>query len=131
MDRRPPAPRPDSRQRLDRAGVVLSGLCLIHCLAGLFLIGMLGIGGGVLLDPSIHRIGLALAVLVGALTVGAAALRHGRRLPLALGGAGITLMAGAVAAGHGLAEPLLTIGGVSLVAAAHLLNIRSNRCHPA
>ena len=37
------------RARLDRIGVLLSGLCLIHCVAGLFLVRMLGIGGGVLL----------------------------------------------------------------------------------
>ena len=50
------------RARLDRIGVLLSGLCLIHCVAGLFLVGMLGLGGGVLLNPDIHRWGLAFAL---------------------------------------------------------------------
>lgn len=110
--------------RLDRAGVWLSGLCLVHCLAGLFLVGLLGIGGGILLDPSIHRFGLAAAVAIGVATLGAAAYSR-RRLDLALlGGAGLTLMAGALFVGHGAPEAVLTIAGVSLLATAHIRNLR-------
>ncbi|WP_279644578.1 MerC domain-containing protein [Novosphingobium cyanobacteriorum] len=116
------------RARLDRVGVILSGLCLVHCLAGLFLIGVLGLGGGALLAPSIHRVGLGLAVVVGALTIGIGAIRHGRMLPLALGGTGVALMAAAVIAGHGSAEAVLTICGVVLVASAHIVNIRKGAC---
>ena len=112
------------RARLDRFGVVLSGLCLIHCLAGLFLVGVLGLGGGVLLDPSIHRIGLILALVVGANTIGLGALRHGHLLPLAVGGTGLALMLGAVLVGHGSAEAVLTIMGVLMVASAHVINMR-------
>lgn len=112
------------RARLDRFGVVLSGLCLIHCLAGLFLVGVLGLGGGVLLDPSIHRIGLILALVVGASTIGLGALRHGHLLPLAIGGTGLALMLGAVLVGHGSAEAVLTIMGVLMVASAHVTNMR-------
>ncbi|BEV02286.1 MerC domain-containing protein [Novosphingobium olei] len=112
------------RARLDRFGVVLSGLCLIHCLAGLFLVGVLGLGGGVLLDPSIHRIGLILALVVGASTIGLGALRHGHLLPLAVGGTGLALMLGAVLVGHGSAEAVLTIMGVLMVASAHVINMR-------
>ncbi len=45
------------RARLDRIGVLLSGLCLVHCVAGIFLVGILGFGGTTLLDPDIHRWG--------------------------------------------------------------------------
>ncbi|CAM4085578.1 MerC domain-containing protein [Novosphingobium lubricantis] len=120
---------PSLRARLDRIGMLLSGLCLIHCVAGLFLVGMLGIGGGVLLDPDIHRWGLVLALVIGAATIGIGALRHGRFLPLAIGGGGLALMAGAVAVGHGGAEVALTVCGVVLVASAHLLNIRQGACN--
>lgn len=116
------------RARLDRVGVILSGLCLVHCLAGLFLIGVLGLGGGALLAPSIHRVGLVLAVVVGALTIGIGAVRHGRMLPLVLGGTGVSLMAAAVIVGHGTAEAVLTICGVLLVASAHIVNIRKGAC---
>lgn len=112
------------RARLDRIGVLLSGLCLIHCVAGLFLVGMLGFGGGVLLNPDIHRWGLAFALAIGAATIGMGALRHGRFVPLAVGGTGLGLMAGAVAVGHGNAEVVLTVCGVVLVAAAHVINMR-------
>jgi hypothetical protein len=112
------------RDRLDGAGVVLSGLCAVHCLLGLVLVSVLGLGGEVLLSPAIHRVGLALAVLIGALTLGLGALRHGRAGPLLVGGAGLALMATAVAVGHGPAEAGLTICGVALVAIAHIRNLR-------
>ncbi len=124
----PILPQKAVSRRLDSMGVLLSGLCLVHCLAGLFLVGMLGIGGGLLLSPEIHRYGLMLAVLIGAATIGIGALRHGHKLPLALGLAGIALMASAVIAGHGTAEVVLTVWGVVLLAAAHLVNIRHNAC---
>jgi len=114
--------------RLDRMGLIVSGLCLVHCLAGLLLIGMLGLGGGLLLHPAIHRVGLIAAVVIGAATIGANALRHGHRLPLALGAAGLLLMAGAIASDHGAGEALMTICGVALVAAAHIVNIRRGPC---
>jgi len=41
------------RDRLDRVGVLLSGLCALHCLAGLMLVAGLGFGGEVLLAPAI------------------------------------------------------------------------------
>ncbi|OCC23972.1 hypothetical protein MB02_09165 [Croceicoccus estronivorus] len=112
------------RHRLDRVGIALSGLCLVHCLAGLMLVAVLGIGGGWLLAPEIHRIGLALAVGVGIVTIGLGVLRHGRLAPLVLGAIGLSLMASALAVGHGVEEAVLTICGVVLLAAGHILNLR-------
>ena len=113
------------RSRLDRVGVLLSGLCALHCVAGLVLVSVLGLGGGVLLSPSIHRVGLALAIGVGALTIGLGVRRHGRMAPLLLGAAGLTLMGAGLFAPHGAIEAALTIAGVALVAGAHVLNLRS------
>lgn len=112
------------RNRLDGLGVMLSGLCAVHCLLGLVLVTVLGLGGGILLRPEIHQIGLALAVVIGVLTLGLSALRHGRTGPLLVGACGIALMAAAVITGHGPAEAALTIGGVALVALAHIWNLR-------
>ena len=117
-------PAPHNRRLLDRFGIVLSGLCMVHCMAGLVLIGVLGLGGGLLLDPAIHRVGLVLAVTIGAVTIGANALRHGHRLPLALGCCGLAMMAAAIASDHGIGEAVLTIGGVALLASAHVVNLR-------
>lgn len=112
------------RDRLDRFGVLLSGLCALHCLAGLLLVAGLGLGGELLLAPAIHRIGLALALVVGAATLALGVLRHGDRVPLQVGGAGLALMGLALLAGHGTAEAVLTILGVSLLGFAHIRNLR-------
>jgi hypothetical protein len=112
------------RDRLDGAGVLLSGLCALHCIAGIVLVSVLGLGGELLLSPAIHRVGLALAVLVGVLTLGLGVRRHGQLGPLVLGACGIALMAAALAAGHGVPEAVLTIAGVALVATAHIRNLR-------
>lgn len=112
------------RDRFDRAGIFLSGLCAVHCVLGIVLVSMLGLGGGLLLDPSIHEIGLALAIGIGLLSLGLGVLRHGRFGPLATGAVGLVLMALALAVKHGLGEALLTIAGVALVATAHIANLR-------
>lgn len=112
------------RNRLDRIGVLLSGLCALHCLAGVLLVAGLGLGGEVLLAPVIHRVGLALAIGVGAITLVLGVIRHGDPLPLQVGAAGIALMAVALFTGHGTAEAVLTIAGVTLLAWAHLRNLR-------
>jgi len=112
------------RDRLDRVGVLLSGLCAVHCLLGLLLVSALGLGGELLLAPAIHEAGLALAILVGAFTLGLGMLRHGTLGPLVLGICGIGLMAAALATGHGPNEALLTIAGVTLLAIAHIRNLR-------
>ena len=112
------------RDRLDRAGVLLSGLCAVHCVLGIVLVSVLGFGGELLLAPEIHEIGLGLAILVGLITLGLGVLRHGQIGPLIVGGCGIALMASALAVGHGLPEAVLTIAGVALLAAAHIRNLR-------
>jgi hypothetical protein len=112
------------RDRLDSAGMVLSGLCALHCVLGIVLVSVLGLGGGVLLDPAIHEIGLALAIGVGVLTLGLGVLRHGQLGPLLTGAGGIALMGLALTVGHGLPEAVLTIAGVALVAIAHIRNLR-------
>ncbi len=112
------------RDRFDRLGLLLSGLCAAHCLATLALVAMLGMSGGFLLDPALHRFGLALAVGIGAIALGFGLARHGRREPIAIGAAGLGLMALALLTGHGPGEAVLTIAGVSLVAVAHWRNVR-------
>jgi hypothetical protein len=113
------------RGRLDGAGIILSGLCAVHCVLGAVLVGVLGLGGGVLLSPAIHRVGLALALAVGLVSLGFGVMRHGRAGPLILGGIGLALMATAIMVGHGLPEAVLTVMGVSLVAFAHIRNLHA------
>lgn len=112
------------RGRLDRFGVFLSGLCMLHCLAGMLLVAGLGLGGQFLLAPVIHRVGLALALAVGAITLVIGVVRHRDPRPLQIGSVGLTLMAIALFVGHGLEEALLTVAGVSLLGWAHWRNLK-------
>ena len=112
------------RERLDRAGVLLSGLCMVHCLLGLLLVSVLGLGSGLLLSPRIHEIGLVLAIAVAVITLGLGIARHKRPGPLLIAACGIALMAVALAIGHGSGEAVLTIAGVALLAFAHIRNLR-------
>lgn len=120
MDR----PSASTRFKLDRFGIALSGLCAVHCFGSILLVGLLGLGGEWLLSPAIHEVGLALAIVIGALTIGMGVMRHGRIGPLVLGGFGLALMALALWGPHGVGEAMLTIGGVACVAIAHVLNLR-------
>ncbi|WP_245638485.1 MerC domain-containing protein [Croceicoccus bisphenolivorans] len=113
-----------TRLKLDRLGIALSGLCAVHCVASILLVALLGLGGEWLLDPAIHEVGLALAIVIGALTIGAGVWRHGRIGPLVLGGVGLSLMGAALWGPHGAGEAALTIAGVACVATAHILNLR-------
>jgi hypothetical protein len=115
---------PRIRGRLDRLGVMLSCLCLIHCVAGLVLVAGLGMGATFLLNPDIHRFGLVLATVVAGVAIGIGAIRHRRAGPFVVAMTGLSFMGGALAVGHGYEEAVLTVIGVILVAAGHILNLR-------
>lgn len=112
------------RGKMDRVGILLSALCVVHCIAGLVLVAGLGVGATFLLDPAIHRVGLLLATLVAAVAIGTGALRHRRAVPFVVAMTGLSFMGGALAVGHGTDEVILTMIGVGLVSTGHLLNLR-------
>lgn len=114
------------RSRLDRAGIWLSSLCLLHCLATIILVSVLGLGGQLLLSPEIHRYGLALALLIAAVAIGWGALRHRRPAPFITALTGLSFMGAGLAVPHGWHEAALTIIGVTLVSIGHFLNMRSH-----
>lgn len=126
-DALPPASRTSLRRRLDQIGIGLAGLCALHCLATLGLISALGLGGHFLFDESIHRVGLMLALGVAALAIGWGMLRHRRTLPFLVALGGLALMGLALVVPHGTNEFVLTLLGVLVVAAAHMLNMRAAR----
>ena len=122
------------RARLDRVGLTLSVLCAVHCVGTLVLVAGLGLGGSILLNPAIHRVGLVAAMLIAAVAIGLGALRHRRPAPFVIVMMGLTFMGGAMAAPREIEEAVLTIIGVALVACAHVLNVRHlHRCnlHPS
>jgi hypothetical protein len=115
---------PTIRGRLDRAGMVLSSLCAVHCVLGIVIVAGLGLGGGLLLDPVIHRVGLLLATLIAGVAIGLGALQHRRAVPFVIAMMGLSFMGGGLAVKHGIEEAVLTVIGVSLVALGHVLNVR-------
>jgi hypothetical protein len=124
----PSASRISLRRRLDQIGIGLAGLCAVHCLATLVVVSALGLGGHFLLDQNIHRIGLALALVVAAVAIGWGMLRHRRPLPFAVAVVGLALMTWALIVPHGMNEFTLTLAGVVVVSVAHVLNLRAARC---
>ena len=113
------------RHRFDRMGMLLSCLCAVHCVLGLVLVAGFGLGATFLLDPIIHRAGLVAATLVAAVAIGLGALRHRRAAPFVTAMTGLSFMGGALAVPHGVEEAVLTVIGVTLVAAGHVLNLRA------
>ena len=114
------------RRTLDRAGIWLSSLCLLHCLLSIVAVTVLGVGGQFLFAPEIHRVGLALALIIAAVAIGWGALRHRKAAPFVTAMMGLTFMGGALAVPHGIYEAVLTIIGVTLVSVGHVLNLRSH-----
>ena len=110
---------------LDHFGLGLAGLCAVHCVLTIVLVSALGFGSHFLLAPEIHRIGFALAMIVAAVAIGRGALIHRRAMPFVVAMMGLTFMGGALAMPHGNGELMLTLIGIVLVSAGHLLNLHA------
>lgn len=111
-----------STSRLDRVAMGLSGLCLVHCVATTVLLALLSAAGGILGAPIVHEVGLGLAMIMGAYSLGRGILEHGYSMPSAVGGLGLGVMAGALTLPHDGTEALYTVVGVAILALGHRLN---------
>jgi hypothetical protein len=112
--------------QLDRLAMMLSGLCLVHCVATVVLLGLLSSAAAWLGNPIIHEVGLGLAIAFGAIALVGGAITHGVMLPTVVGALGLATMTTALMIPHGGGEAVLTMIGVSLLAIAHLLNRRAH-----
>ena len=108
--------------RLDRIAIGLSGLCLVHCLATAVLLAALASAGGLLGAPVVHEVGLTLAMVLAAVSLGRGVLEHGFMMPCAVGALGLGVMAGALQLPHDGSEALYTMVGIGIVALGHRLN---------
>lgn len=108
--------------RLDRLAVGLSGVCIVHCVATVVLLGLFSAAGGFLGAPLIHEAGLILAMSIGTFALGRGIFDHGYMLPSAVGGLGLGVMAGALELPHDGNEALATVVGVAILALGHQLN---------
>jgi hypothetical protein len=116
--------------RLDKLGVGLSVACLIHCLLTPVLVVFLPIAGGFFAGEHFHALLLAIILPTSLIALLLGCQRHGRLHVLLLGGAGILLMAIAVAShtiiGDGWERVLTGLGG-AVLATGHILNYRHCR----
>ena len=111
-----------STSRLDRIAITLSGVCLVHCLATAVLLALVSAAGSALGNPLIHEVGLSLAMVLGAVSLGRGILYHGFMMPSAVGAVGLGVMAGALTLPHDGSEALYTVIGVGILALGHQLN---------
>jgi hypothetical protein len=112
---------------LDKSALTLSGLCLVHCMIGVLLVTVFAVSSD-LLSHQVHLIGLLLALPLALVALWRGVRLHGRIGVAVLGAVGITLMALSLAISHGeAAEMILSVLGVSLLAAAHIWNLRAAR----
>jgi hypothetical protein len=108
--------------RLDRMAIGLSGLCVVHCLATTVLLALFASAGSMLGANWIHEVGLGLAMIMGAISLGRGITEHGYSMPSAVGGLGLGVMAGALTLPHDGTEALYTVVGVGILALGHRLN---------
>jgi hypothetical protein len=108
--------------RLDRMAIGLSGLCLVHCLATTVFLALVSAAGGLLGSDWVHEVGLGLAMVMGAISLGRGIYEHGYSMPSAVGGLGLGVMAGALTLPHDGTEAIYTVVGVAILALGHRLN---------
>ena len=113
------------RHQLDRWAMGLSGLCVAHCLASSIFFAVMASAGSVFLHPLVHEIGLILAIIFGAISLGRGIMAHGVITPLAIGAVGLATMGFALTLPHDRSEALATIIGASILALGHYLNRRA------
>lgn len=111
--------------QLDRWAMGLSGLCVAHCLASSIFFAVMASAGSVFLHPLVHEIGLVLAIIFGAVSLGRGIMAHGVMTPLAIGAVGLATMGVALTLPHDGSEALATIIGASILALGHYLNRRA------
>jgi hypothetical protein len=111
--------------RLDRLAMGLSGLCAVHCVASVLLLGLLASAGGLLGKPIIHEVGLTLAMIIGAVALGRGVREHGFVAPIGVGAVGLATMAYAMTLHEAGYEPVVTIVGVLILALGHRLNMHA------
>jgi hypothetical protein len=136
------APRTRFTAALDAGAMLISGLCLVHCLALPVLLALLPFAAASFVaDESFHRWLLLAIVPTSALALVIGSRRHRHASVLRLGAGAVALLAVAAFGDlYGMSErwqTVLTVTGGLLLATAHLTNLRLHRqgheghSHPA
>lgn len=113
------------RSLLDRIAISLSGLCLLHCMAGFLLLSLFALSGD-WLDHRVHIIGLAVAMPLAAVALWRGWRQHHRGDIGVTGAVGLIVMTISLMVEHGaLMEMLVSMAGVGLLALAHWRNLKA------
>lgn len=119
------APKPVGM--LDTAAVMLSGLCLLHCLALPFLLLVLP-ALATLSEGHLHAQMLVVAIPVSTAALGLGFRRHGSRYVLSFGILGMVLLLFGGTVAHFrygiVADRTLTMAGALVLAVTHYFNSR-------
>lgn len=122
-----------STHDLDRIAVVLSALCLLHCLALPLFIAMLPLVAE-FAESHWHLPMLAIALPVSATAIVIGYRQNGNRVRVATAAAGMLLLLAGATLAHGylgsMADRLFTVAGSLILAAVHWQNSRQLRGHP-
>ena len=121
-----------SSPKLDRAGLVASIGCAVHCAATPFVVVLLPFGGGLLAGESslLHTLFTMLTVLIGGVSARIGLSFHNSRLPsfLVLLGGTLIVTGGLVLSDAVWSETVLVVAGACLIASAHAANLYLCRC---
>jgi len=117
-------------RRRDAVGMLISFLCLVHCLVAPLLIAAVpALGLGFLALDGVH-VAFAIAVLLAAVVALIPGYRQHHRLGvLGLGGAGVLAVALGTTLPAGAPETAVTVLGSCMLIAAHVTNLRYTRLH--
>lgn len=112
---------------LDWSAIGMSGLCMVHCLAGgLFIAALSALSMAVPQSHLFHIISLILAVPLTLIALGRGWKQHKQTRPFHLGMAGLMIMIIGILPGvDSETEVAVTIVGVVILAIAHVLNMRA------
>lgn len=115
-----------SSGRADRLGMVASGLCAVHCVAGALLAGV-SATGLLLADPRVELGFVAVAMVVAAAALSMGFRRHRKVAPPLLGALGIAVIAigRALRLDNEIAEAAWSVSGAALLISAHVVNLRA------
>ena len=122
---------------IDKTGVSLSALCIVHCLAGPALLAIYPATHSLANETLFHTVFAPILLGIAALAFYRGYRKHGKAAILGLGISGISfLVLGILFHDHMLtglvsAQVVLSVFGSILLIWAHVWNIRSCRCEHA
>lgn len=124
--------RQDQAPKLDSLAVILSGTCMVHCLALPVLVTLFPIVQGSLLEEQyFHLIMLGLILPTSLIALAVGCRKHKDPVTMALGAAGLVTLTVTALIGHEifgvLGERIVTSFGGLILATAHIRNYRCCR----